>query len=336
MDSDLMQKDLRETRLYGEAEALCKAVRQPGTGQISDAADINVSSTGKHAVFAATAIDKLEGTPSTHICKVDLHSAEVRVMTFGPATDRLPKYSPDSRHIAFLSDRQNAGEFQLYLLDPVSGAARSTPPVPGVVEYLHWSPNGSRIVIGVAGYGADLSSAQGAVTTKRLIAETPSWVPEVESGNESYRWRRAWIYELATGVVRQVSANDINVWEAVWCGNETLAMVESPGPGEGLWYSAGLSVIDVASRVHRSIYAPRHQLGWPTASPSGRLVAIIEAISSDRAIVAGTLRDPRQHRRFRRVRRVRDGLSGTAKARPAGADNESCGGAASQQLPASQ
>src|SRR5262245_28748116 len=122
-----MKSDIRETALYREAEALYTALRQPGTGQVSDAAEICVSPDGQHAVFAAVLMEKLAGKPTTRIARIDLKSGEIRILTFGPSADRLPKYSPNGRQVAFLSDRQTAGDFQLYLLDPDSGAARAAP-----------------------------------------------------------------------------------------------------------------------------------------------------------------------------------------------------------------
>src|SRR5207302_4022973 len=134
---------------------------------------------------------------------------------------------PDGRHIAFLSDRQKEGDFQVYLLDPITGAARPTPAVAGWVEYLHWSPDGKRILLGVAGHGADISGGQGAVTSKQVAGDAPSWMPAMGTGDESYRWRRAWVYEVDTERVRQVSVAHDNIWEAAWCGNEALAAVVS-------------------------------------------------------------------------------------------------------------
>jgi len=284
----MMQRDIRKTRLYQEAEALYRAQRQPGSGLISDAAEL--STDGVRAVFAGTIVDALSGIPPTRICLTDLISGDTRVLTFGPNNDRLPKFSPDGRRIAFLSDREKVGDFQLYLLDLVSGAARLTPRVEGWVEYLHWSPNGERILLGVAGHGADISGGQGAITSKKTDVNASSWMPTVEIGDENYRWRHAWIYEVATDRVRHVNAPDINIWEAVWCGNEALAAVVSSGPGEGLWYSARLHILEIESANSREVYEPRDQLGWPAASPSGRHLAIVEAVCSDRWIVAGHLR----------------------------------------------
>src|SRR5258708_25765125 len=126
-----MEKDTRPSDLYHETETLCEALRQPGTGQISDAAEVHVSPDGRQAVFAGAIMDKLEGTPPTRIAVTELVTGDTQVLTFGPNVDRLPKFSPDGCQIAFLSDRCSAGDFQLYLLDPVSGAARATPAVAG-------------------------------------------------------------------------------------------------------------------------------------------------------------------------------------------------------------
>src|SRR5690242_11994890 len=140
-----MQRDVRISPAYIEAERICKHLFSPGSGQIIDAADLHISPNGQSAVFSGTLFEKLEGLPPTRLCQVDLISGELQVLTFGPHNDRLPKYAPDGRHIAFLSDRDDPGTFQLYLLDLAKRAAFATPSVDGWVEYLHWSPDSSSI-----------------------------------------------------------------------------------------------------------------------------------------------------------------------------------------------
>ena len=285
-----MQEDIRATVFYRESETLHTMLRQPGTGQISDAADVHASPDAKYAVFSGTIVEEFRGSPVTRICQVDLHSGDTRVLTFGPRVDRFPKYSPDGKQVAFLSDRAEPGNFQLYLLDPTIGAVRPTPIVDGWVEYLQWSPDGNRILMGVAGHGADVSGGQGAVTSKGVARQDIAWAPMIDSGDEAYRWRRLWVYELPAGIVRQLSAANDCIWEAVWCGNQSVAAVVSHGPGEGLWYSAHLRVVEAISGVGVAIYTPQDQISVQASSPSGHSVAIVEGICSDRGIVAGQLR----------------------------------------------
>lgn len=284
-----MQRDIRPTALYDEAEETYRRFRQPGTGQINDVAEVHAAPDGKHAVFAGTITDELEGTSPTRICRTDLSTGETQVLTFGPNVDRLPKYSPDGRHIAFLSDRGKRGDYQLYVLDAATGAAHPTPVVAGWIEYLQWSPAGNRILLGVAGHGADVAGGQGAVTSRQLASDLPSWLPQVETGDDACRWRSLWIYDLEADTVRRIEAPETNVWEASWCGNDKIAAVVSPGAGEGLWYSATLRLLEVSGGESRLVHQPRDQLGWPAGSPSGRHLAVVEAICSDRGIVAGEL-----------------------------------------------
>lgn len=283
-----MPTDIRELSLYREAEAIYRASHCPGSGLISDAAEL--STNGVHAAFAGTLFQTLIGAPPTRICTTELESGDTRVLTFGPNTDRSPKFSPNGRQIAFLSDRGSLGDFQLYILDPVSSAVRATSVVEGWVEYLHWSPDGQRILLGVAGHGADVASGHGAVTSKQQLGERPSWMPAVETGDESFRWRRAWIYDITADRVYVASPTGLNIWEACWCGNKAIAAVTSPEPGEERWYTARLHIIELDTGSSREIYSPADQLGWPSASPSGKQLAIVEAVCSDRCIVAGDVR----------------------------------------------
>jgi Tol biopolymer transport system component len=265
--------DMRKTPWYDEAEALFASLLKPGTGQIIDAVELCACPQRKRVVFSGTLVDRLEGTPPTRICQLDLETTDLRVLTFGPNTDRLPKYSPDGSHIAFLSDRARRGDFQLYLLNVAQGVVRSAAHVSGWIESLQWSPDGTRVLLGVAGHGANVSGGQGAIATERLHGALAPWMPAVDVGHADFQWRRLWIFDLHTGDVRQVEHTGPNVWEASWWGVDALVAVASPNPTEGAWYRASLMRIEVATGATREIYRPKHQIGLPCASSSGNHVA---------------------------------------------------------------
>lgn len=285
-----MQADIRDTATYNEAEALYRRLLQPGSGQISDASELNYGPAGERVIFSGAIAQTLDGAVPTRICRMQLASGDIQVLTTGPNTDRSPKYSADGGSIAFLSDRHKRGDFQLYLLDAASGAIHAAPTVEGWVEYLHWSPQGTRILLGVAGHGADLAGRQGAVTTAQSETSGPSWLPSVEAGEEDYRWRSVWVVDPVTHRAQQITQPGCNVWEAVWCGESQIAAITSPGPQEGDWYSAHLQLIDVATGQGREIYVPQDQLAWLAASASGQCLAVVEAFCSDRGLAAGNLR----------------------------------------------
>ena len=86
----------------------------------------------------------------------------------------------------------------------------------------------------------------------------------------------------------QASPDEDNVWEAAWCGDRAVVAIVSEGAGEGAWYGAELALIDPAART-RARCGARVQLGWASGSPGGTYAAVVEAVCSDRVIVAGEL-----------------------------------------------
>ena len=188
-----------------------------------------------------------------------------------------------------LSDRDAPGQFQPYLLDLSSGAARALPRPDGWVEYFHWRTDGRALLLGVAGMGADLAGAQGGVGSKREVADLPSWMPELETGDETYRWRSLVVLDLESGSTKPANSTGFNPWESTWLGGDAMVAIGSDSPDEAAWYTATLRLIDPGTRTARELYRSPRQLGWPSAAPDARHIAVIEAVCSDRGLVAGDL-----------------------------------------------
>lgn len=283
--------DIRESSVFKEAESLFRRAIKPGSGRPTGATDVTISPDGKYVAFSGAMLERLEGVPTTRICLADFLTGDFKVATFGANTDLGPKFSPSSRLLAFRSDRASPGNFQAYFLDLITGETRAAPTLSeGWIEYLEFSPNGERLLLGVAGHGADVSGGQGAKTSKRADTGAASWMPLVETGNESFRRRSVWVLEMSDQTLRQVTPSGLNPWEACWCGNDSIAAVVSPGSSEEDWYRAYLVSVELDGGTVKILYRPQDQLGWLSGSPDGSRVAFVEAICSDRWVVAGDLR----------------------------------------------
>ena len=285
-----MNRDIRQTAAFQEAEHILRHAFRPGEGAISGIADLQRSWDASHLLFTGTLVDELNKPGATRICAFDQFTQTIRLLTSGPNSDHHARTSPDKNTIAFLSDRSRAGDFQVHYLCPQTHTITAGPVVEGWIEYLAWSPDGRRLLLGVADHGAELSSGEGAYATGRGSAAEPDWMPKVLGAASSKAGRRVWVLEVATGDLTRVSSGTDNIWEASWCGNDRLAVVHSDSPEEGAWYAAKLSVLDIASGAAKHIRDPAHQIALPQASPSGKLLAFIEGVASDRGFVAGELR----------------------------------------------
>ena len=279
--------DLRGTPTWERVEQHFTKALGPAFGRPSRAMDLTATPDGSRIAVTGSVLDALEGLPRTGIYAAE--STGLRAITTTAGSSRLPKYSPDGRTLAFLSDRAEAGRFQLALLEEgVLGEARPTPDVPGLVEYLSWSPDGRHVLLGVAGLGADLSGGQGSGTTYKPAEELPEWHPQVEAGVSEEAWRSLWVYTVDSDEVRQVSPAGLNCWEASWLGDDALVAVTSTAPDEGAWYTARLTRIGLDGTTE-SLASSEVQLGLPAGSPTGSRVAVVEAVCSDRWVVAGDL-----------------------------------------------
>ena len=285
-----MQRDLRETPLYQKIEDEYLRLLSPGFGQVTRADDLRASPDGRQIAMTGSRLDALEGQASGRICLAAADGSGMRQVTHGPNSDSGPRWSPDGRTLSFLSDRRTAGNTQLFALAADAlGEARQLVEAPGVVEHHEWSPDGSRILLLVAGHGAEQTDALGSGTLGAK-AELPDWTPLVESSEDADERRRAlYVLDVASGDLTVASPFELNVWEASWCGDDAVVAIVSAEAGEGAWYGAHVTLIDPAARSARTLRESDVQLGWVAGSPGGKHVAVVEAVCSDRVIVAGDL-----------------------------------------------
>ena len=287
---DEMRRDIRETAMFLEAERLWEQANRSGDASIADICDLQRSPDPSSLLFTGTVV-ACPGEPGvTRICLHDLRTGSAQLLTSGPGSDRHARQAPDGRTVAFLSDRRRPGDFQLFLLDWNTREVTPGPAVDGWIETLEWSPDGGRILLVVAGHGAELSSGQGAVQTDQRSRDEPGWLPRVIGSATDEAWRSAWVVDLATGDANRVSRPGRNIWEASWCGRHRLAVVVSDSPEEGAWYAAGVMLLDPASGDESVVHQSPVQVGLPRSSPSGHSIAFIEALASDRGFVAGDIR----------------------------------------------
>lgn len=285
-----MTHDLRGTRMWNDVAEHYRRLHEPAFGQPHSVSEPSASPDGTAVALTASVYDTLEGLPRRAAYLV--RDGRLEALDAPGRSSAQPIWSPDGRWIALLADAHEADVLQLVVL-PASGAGGAgeridAPEVPGTIEHASWSPDGSQILLGVAGRGADLAGGQGSGTTKAVDDDLPDWFPHVDTGASADAWRSVYVFDVRSRELRRWSPEGVNAWEASWMGSDAVLAVVSDAPGEGEWYSATLVRID-AQGAMATVHRPQDQLGWPAGSPSGALAAVVEAVCSDRGVVAGDL-----------------------------------------------
>ncbi|CUT00101.1 alpha/beta hydrolase family protein [Candidatus Chrysopegis kryptomonas] len=112
---------------------------------------IDISPDGKFVVFVLSKADFEESKYRTDLYIVSTETGEVKQLTFSKEDERMPKFSPDGKIIAFLSDRKAAGDekevkTQIWLLPIDGGEAYKLTNAPEGVISFNWMPDGKSIL----------------------------------------------------------------------------------------------------------------------------------------------------------------------------------------------
>ena len=111
--------------------------------------DPQVSPDGTSIAYRLTKVDRESNRATSHIWICDIDGANQRQLTQSGHANGSPRWSPDGRQIAFVSDR--SGKTGLYVL-PVSqtGEPRLVTEYHAGIDDPVWSPDGSRIAFTAA------------------------------------------------------------------------------------------------------------------------------------------------------------------------------------------
>ena len=119
-----------------------------------------LSPDGSQAIICVSQIDAEVDKEYRALHLVDCATGDTRPMTGGSATDHFPRFSPDGKSIAFISDR--AGKAQLFIMPVDGGEARKLTDLPNGVGAgsFDFSPDGGAIAFAAMPLGEqpDLST----------------------------------------------------------------------------------------------------------------------------------------------------------------------------------
>jgi len=117
-----------------------------------DLYDINVvtecqiSPDGESMVYALQTVDRDSEKKYMHLWAVPAKGGKSRQWTFGSHTDSSPKWSPDGQWIAFLSNRIDEKQPQIFVLPVAGGEACPITDLKGDLANFNWSPDSSKLV----------------------------------------------------------------------------------------------------------------------------------------------------------------------------------------------
>lgn len=245
---------------------------EPGTMlSIRQAHDAILSPDGQRVAFTLSAFVANQQKAQARIWMVETSGkGEARPLTRGPRDDVHPRWSPDSRQLAYVSTAEGEKEKpQLHVIAVHDGEARRVCTMPNGVSDPEWAPDGSRI--------AFLS----------LEGEKPQSDPLVVVPAHH---RRLWTVRSDFTIPEPVTPDNLTIWEYAWSPDgKQIAVYYSTGPDETDWYNGQIGIVPASGGAVRQLSQLEGQASSLAWSPDGRQIAYVTGNWSDRGLVGGDL-----------------------------------------------
>jgi dipeptidyl aminopeptidase/acylaminoacyl peptidase len=106
-----------------------------------------ISPDGGHVAYSLSRVDRATEKKYASLWVAPARRGAPRQFTYGDQSDTSPKWSPDGRQLAFLSDRGDSKQSQIYLVPSGGGEARLLTDLKGDFGPFEWSPDGRQLVV---------------------------------------------------------------------------------------------------------------------------------------------------------------------------------------------
>src|SRR5467141_1011505 len=174
--------------------------------------DLQFSPDGNRLAFVVTEPAKGEGR-ARHIWIYEKQSGSIREVTYSAKSESNPRWSPDGKQLAFLSDRDE--QQQVYAMRADGGEASALTKGNRGVKNFAWSPDGKQIAFLAP-------DAKTEAEEKKEKDKDDAHVVDKED-----KHARLWLLTLDSGEVKALTEPKWDIREAVWHPSGTGLMLSA-------------------------------------------------------------------------------------------------------------
>jgi dipeptidyl aminopeptidase/acylaminoacyl peptidase len=241
----------------------------------------SISPDGRQIVFAREWIDQMKDQSRTNLWLVDVDSGRPRELTRGNWRDTAPVWAPDSKRIAFLSDRDGTNQVHVVYMD--TGEVAQLTHLQRAASGLRWSPDGRQLA-----FTQSLPDEEPAVKIelpKRprgaewakgpTVVDRISWARDGTGPVEKGYTQVFTVDAIVGGTPRQITDGKFSHNDPEWSADGSklfISAIRKPD-AEYLNGDSEIYAIDLKTLAVTALTTRKGPDSNPTASPDGKWIA---------------------------------------------------------------
>ncbi len=222
--------------------------------------DLQSPPDGTRVAFVVAEPHKGQGR-AQHIWVLEKSTASLRQLTFSAKSESSPRWSPDGKSLAFLSNRDEIN--QLFLMPMNGGEAAAITKGKRAIKSFAWSPDGKQIAFLAP-------DAKTEAEEKKEKDKDDARVVDKED-----RHARLWLLNVAGGEPRALTPANWAVNELAWLPGGDQIIVSATDHPESDRDTNRILAVATADGAMKQVAAPRGPFGQLRISPNGRTISYV-------------------------------------------------------------
>jgi dipeptidyl aminopeptidase/acylaminoacyl peptidase len=228
---------------------------------LRNVADLQFSPDGGRLAFVVT--EAAKGTERLrHIWIYDRASGAARQFTFSAKSELAPRWSPDGKQLAFLSNRAEEQQ-QIYLMRVDGGEGRAVTKGKRSVKAFEWSPDGKEIAF----------LAPDAKTEEEEKKEKDK--DDARVVDKEAKRARLWILNVTTGETRALTKASWEMNELAWLPSGDRVVVKGTEHPESDQYTERIFSVQIADGTMKELVKPLGPFGEMRVAPDGKTISYV-------------------------------------------------------------
>ena len=220
-------------QVYGQTAAAPRLITIQDLFALREVSEPQISPDGQWVAYTVTTVNREEDKNEERIWMVAAVGGEAIVLTAEGVSSSHPRWSPDGKYLAFLSDR-NESKKQVWLLNRLGGEAQKLTEVPQDVEDFEWAPDSKRVVLVLRDAKTEemedakvRAAEKSGVEVERKAKKEKPWVVDrlqFKADTIGYLDRRRthlYVFDVAAKSVNQATSGDFDDSEPAWSPDGT-------------------------------------------------------------------------------------------------------------------